>query len=506
MFEPAPSVLALDVGTSSVRAMVFDREARPIPEALVRVPHRPTPHAGGGATFDAEHLMERLLGTIDALAAQAPAPFDAVEAVGISTFWHSVVGIDAHGRAVTPLLLWLDMRSAPDAARLRAKLGFDATYQRTGCPLHAAYVPAKLAWLKRTDPDAFRKAERFVSIGELIALRLHGEAVVSPACASASGLLELRTGRWDARILDALGIGPERLGTVVPYDHRLRGLRPEMRTRWPRLGQIPWAPAIGDGATSSLGTAGVGSRRANRIVTMVGTSSSARAWLDGPPPATLPAGLWTYACAPHRTLMGGSLGAGGSLVQWLLETFRVGNLDDAEAEIAWALEGSDGIGSLTFLPYLAGERSPGWHDGARGVFAGVSLGTRPVDFLRAGLEAIAFGLADVVDRLEPALPGRAEVIASGVALLKSPVWVQLLADVLGRPVVRSPWKEASARGAAMVGLVAAGIAADLSEIPALASEPVPPSSARHARYREARARWRELYAQVIGPAAGFERR
>jgi gluconokinase len=205
--------------------------------------------------------------------------------------------------------------------------------------------------------------------------------------------------------------------------------------------------------------------------------------------------------------MGGSLGTGGNLVQWIVETFRIGNLQDAEAEIAWKLQGgvnetsgrteSDGIGHLAFLPYLAGERSLGWHDQARGVFANVSFNTQPVDFLRAGLEAVAFGMADVIDVLSPALSGNLEIVASGNAMVKSAVWIQILADVLGRPILRSPWKEASSRGAAMTALVAGGVAKDLADIPALPHEPVSPNLARHARYTEARARLRELYGKVI---------
>jgi len=407
------------------------------------------------------------------------------------------------------------MRSAADAASLRDELGAETLRNRTGCPVHAAYLPAKLRWLKRTDPGLFSRCARFVSIGELISLRLHGERVVSPAVAAASGLYNLRTNAWDPPLLDACEISASMLGSLATHDHQSKGLTPEFRARWPRLNDVPWLPALGDGLMSNLGTAGVGRRRANRIVTMVGTSSAARAFLEegardggAEPPDPLPHGLWAYRFMPDRSLLGGSLGSGGNLVQWIVETFRIGNLQDAEAEIAWKLEGgvtetsgrteSDGIGHLAFLPFLAGERSLGWHDRARAVFANVSFNTQPVDFLRAGLEAVAFGLADVVDVLSPTMPSGIEIVASGNAMVKSSVWIQILADVLGRPILRSPWKEASSRGAAMMALVAAGITKDLAEIPALPSEPVTPNLVRHARYGEARARVRELYGKVIG--------
>lgn len=494
-----PTVLALDIGTSSVRAMVFDGEARPLPEAFAKVPHRPTTHPGGGATFDALALLDRTCDAIDLVAARSPEAFARIAAVGVSTFWHSVVGVDERGIPVTPLLLWVDMRSTPDAGTLRETLGFEAVRQRTGCPLHAAYVPAKLAWLARTDPAAFASCHQFLSFGELLALKLHGEAVVSPAIASASGLLDLRTGIWDAPLLAALGLRPDRLGILVDSDFKLTKLLPESKARWKRLAEVPWVPAVGDGATGNFGTAGVGATREKRLVAMIGTSSSVRATLERQPPASIPRGLWCYRLAPARTLIGGSFGSGGNLVQWVLDTFKLSNLDDAEAEIAWSMQ-EGRIGSITCLPWLAGERSPGWNDEARGAFANVSFDARPADFLRAALESVAFAIADVVDELSPLVGGAAalEVIASGFALVKSPVWIQILSDVLGRPIVRSQWKEASARGAAMLALRAAGVVPDLDGIPAQVAEgePVAPSPARHERYVEARARNRRLYESL----------
>src|SRR5262249_4362816 len=158
---------------------------------------------------------------------------------------------------------WVDMRGAEDAARLRDEQDFERTRQRTGCPLHAAYVPAKLAWLRRVDPETFARCHQFVSFGELLALRLFGEAIVSPAIASGSGLLDLRKGVWDETLLGALAVKPDQLGILVDSDFASRKLLPDFRARWKRLAEVPWAPAVGDGATGSFGTSGVGPKREN---------------------------------------------------------------------------------------------------------------------------------------------------------------------------------------------------------------------------------------------------
>jgi gluconokinase len=155
---------------------------------------------------------------------------------------------------------------------------------------------------------------------------------------------------------------------------------------------------------------------------------------------------------------------------------------------------------LTVLPFLAGERAPGWAGHARGAIDGLSLATTPLEILRAAMEAVAYRLFLVFEMLRPLVPGDPLVVASGGALLRSPAWLQIVTDVLGRPVAACGVAEATSRGAALLALEALGAVRDLEEIPHFIQSPYLPDSRRQARYRRAIERQQELYAKLITPS------
>jgi gluconokinase len=192
--------------------------------------------------------------------------------------------------------------------------------------------------------------------------------------------------------------------------------------------------------------------------------------------------------------MGGALSDGGNLISWLRDTMRLPELEEAEEAIS-AME-PDAHG-LTFLPLLAGERGPGWTEGASGVIAGLSLGTKPEEILRAAMEAVALRLALIAEILESSLPGERDVIATGGGMLNSPTWRRIMADALGRPVTVSKVEEASSRGAALLVLEALGEIQDLEKLEAPLGETADPDPARHETYRAALARQRRLYDTTI---------
>jgi gluconokinase len=154
---------------------------------------------------------------------------------------------------------------------------------------------------------------------------------------------------------------------------------------------------------------------------------------------------------------------------------------------------------LTVLPFLAGERSTGWNANARAAIVGLSLHHRPIEILRASLESVAYRFAKIAYLLRQTVPGAREIVASGGALLKSPTWTQMMADVLGQPVVASQAAEASSRGAALLALEALGAIEGIEEAPALLGKKFLPQMERHQRYQEAMKRQDELYDLLIRP-------
>jgi gluconokinase len=471
----------------------------------------------GAAEHDPQALVDAVAACLDAIQPRSAA-LD-VEAIGIATYWHGLLGFDARGRPITPVYLWADTRSVAEAALLRGALDEEALHARTGCHLHSSYWPAKLSWLAREAPAPIARVARWGSVGELLEQAWFGEARTSLSIASATGLLDQARGTWDAEALAAAGIAPSELFPLVDRADGRRDLRSPWSARWPGLRSAVWLPAVGDGAASNVGA---GCVDPSRIALNLGTSAALRVMAVGgeavppasrpgdqsaaggeavPPPsrpddqsavASLPRGLWKYRLDRTRALVGGATSEGGNVYAWGREHLR---LPDDDAAIERALSERRPT-DLTVLPFLAGERSPGWRGEKRGVVAGLALDTTALDVLGAMMEAVALRLALIYDLLAPSAAAGHTIVASGGALDRSPAWAQMIADALGRPIVRSTEAEATSRGIALLALEAIGRLPRLDAAPPPLGETLVPDAARHARARDALARQRDLDQRV----------
>src|SRR5918998_3226513 len=215
--DRAPLIVALDAGSSSVRALAFDSLGRPIVDSEEQLPYALMMTPDGGATFPADALFDLTVQAIDGVIAHLGDAAARVTAVGSTSFWHSLMGIDATGTPTTPVFYWADTRSSPEATALRTELDADAVWQRTGCRLHSSYWPAKLRWLRRTDPDTFRRTSRWLSFAEYALGRLcQDEVGAATICmASGTGLLALHAMVWDAEMLEVSGIDADHLSPLV---------------------------------------------------------------------------------------------------------------------------------------------------------------------------------------------------------------------------------------------------------------------------------------------------
>ena len=203
-----PLILTLDIGTSSVRAMIWDRAGDWVKDWEAEIEHTMTVTPDGGVETDPDKLLKRTAKCIDLVLDKAGKDAASIGAVGISTFWHSLVGVDESGDPVTPLYTWADTRSHAAAAELKLKLDESAVHARTGCMLHSSYLPAKLLWLSETQPDGFARAHSWMSFAEYLFLKLFHTQVVSISMASGTGLLDQDSCTWDGEVIAALPIQP----------------------------------------------------------------------------------------------------------------------------------------------------------------------------------------------------------------------------------------------------------------------------------------------------------
>ncbi len=486
----APFVLAIDIGTSSLRTALFDRLGRMLKGMEAHRPLEVRTTSAGASEADPLRVVEGVGECLDEVLGRCGALQGKIAAVASCTFVSNVLGIDENHRPLTPLITYADSRASSEVAGLKRDLDEILVHDRTGCHFHSSYLPARFRWIARHQPEIFRQVKKWLSIGEYMELSFLGQAAVSYSVASWTGLLDRLALRWDPELLAALPIRAEQLFSLTDRTSPRQGLLPAPAKRWPALRAIPWFPAIGDGAAANIGSGCIGP---HRVAVTMGTSSAARI-VTALPVERVPAGLWCYRVDGKRSLLGGALNEGGSVYGWLKATLDFGKYADLEKDLAAMEPDSHG---LTVLPFFAGERSPGWAGHARATFHGLTLSTTPLQILRAGLEAVAYRIGLIFERLHPFLPNEAQVIGSGRAILQSSAWAGILADVLGRPLAISAIEEASARGAALLSLEALGALADLDEAPVFLREVRQPDPNRHGRYRQAMERQKILYEKLV---------
>ncbi|GCF10526.1 gluconokinase [Dictyobacter arantiisoli] len=490
----SPYILALDIGTSSTRALLFDATGSTVPGMVSQHTYQLTTTSDGEVSVGADMLVGVVAQTIDEVLKQAADLSSQIKAVAIDTFWHSLLGVDENNHPLTPVITWEDTRAFGAARELRKEFDEKAVHDRVSVRFHASYWPAKLRWLAQNQSEVFKQVKQWISFGEYLHRVFLGKSVCSISMASATGMMTTKTQQWDRELMRALDIRPEQLPQIGDVRDALQGLQGQYATIWPALHNIPWFPAIGDGASACIGTGCVTDK--DWSLTM-GTSSALRVVIEPGQISAPPLGLWMYFVDAKRAILGGALSEGGNLLAWLTKTMQLPELKDSEPKIAALAPDSHG---LTILPFISGERSIGWHAEARMTIAGLSIHTAPEEILRAGMEAIAYRLYAIHQALSTALQQDASehhLMASGGVLFHSNILRHIIADTLNSPIYPSQEQEASARGAALLALEALGIIPDLTKLQPNVLAPTQPDPKNEDIYRLAAARQDKLYQLLL---------
>ncbi len=479
------TLLVIDVGSSSARALLFDDDARLFEGSICSRRHDFQTDSGGLAIADAPQLRRLVESCIDETLTHRAAK--AIRAVGMATFAGNWLGLDERGAACTPLFTYADTRSRSRIPALLEKLSGDsgAYHQACGCLLHPAYLPAQYAYYRATNSKAELRIRRVSDIGGYLYRCWFGrEAPTSLSVASWSGLLdsEAKDWHWDyARLLvgDSLSA---KLPSLVDFDAVQVGLAEDYAARWPRLRDCPFFLALGDGAAANVGSGAVD---VSRIALTIGTTSALRVVKDI---KRVPDGLWRYLVAADMSLVGGATSEGGNVYQWVMEELLPG---DETLEAQLESRAADGHG-LTVLPLLAGERAPGWRADATGSIHGIGRHSTALDILQAHLEAVALRLSFVYDSLKT---DGAAVMAGGGALQSSPAWARMIADAFNSPIHLLSEAEITARGVALMMRRSLDGAALDAEAPAIARV-IEPEPERVQLLRRARERQADLYRRL----------
>ena len=446
---------------------------------------------------DAEAIQQATESAIDRALELAGKDADQIAAVGFDAMASTILGVDARHNPVTPVFTYADTRTAQDVDALQEIIDIDDAYQRTGVMQHTSYVPGRVMWLRRTEPEMFARITKWMDVSTFIFTRWFGSTSVpaSYSVSAWSGLLNRQELDWDTKMLNLVGLDRSNLPRLAPYTEEQTNLCPIYSMRWPQLAEVPFYLSVGDGAAVNIGS-GCTDRR--KIALTVGTTAAMRLIVDNTGDEStpvVPRGLWGYVLRGDLTLLGGAFSEGGNIVEWALRNLRLPDLDELNETLAGTVP--DGH-RLTILPFIAGERAVGWSTNATGVINGIRVSTSGLDILQALMESMAYRFSLVADLLNDEMDENRIFIAGGSAMTNSPWWLQTMADVLGEEVHVPCEEQATSRGSAILALNALGAWKELDDVMPDISAVYQPQGTHRAKYRAAIERQAELYESVIG--------
>jgi gluconokinase len=489
----ADVVLGVDLGTTSTKVVAFDCEGRSWGSQAVEYPlTEPEP---GQAVQDPDAIRDAVANAVRQVAAEARSAGASVCGLSFSAAMHSLIGLDAGGRPLTPSVTWADTRAAEQAERLRAGPGGLELHRRTGTPLHPMSPLPKLVWFREHEPGLFAAVSRWVGIKEYVLADLVGELAVDHSVASATGLLESATLDWSGDALEVAGISREQLPALVPTTHVFDRLRPDAAER---LGVDAATPIVIGASDGPLANLGVGAVTPGVAACSIGTSGALRVMVEKP--GVDPLGrVFCYALTRDRWVVGGAINNGGVVLQWAGDALAPDLEDDAtELLLHEAGRVPAGSGGLLMLPYLLSERAPHWSSLPRGAYVGLTRAHRREHLVRAALEGVCLQLALVLQSMRAAGNEVREVRATG-GFARSRLWRQLLTDALDLPVGFPAGHEGSSFGAALLGMQALGMvdSIDLAASLVRIEQTLTPDPRTAGTYRELLAVFGALYDALV---------
>ncbi len=445
-----PLFLGIDISTTGAKALLMDATGAVVTTATTPLPlYTPKPL---WSEQDPHDWWNGIVASIRQALKQAGATGDDVAAVGLTGQMHGLTLLDKDGNVLRPAILWNDQRTGAQCDEIRARVGKARFIQITGNDALTGFTAPKILWVRENEPEVYAKGAHVLLPKDYVRYKLTGDYAADKADSAGTILFDVKARDWSAEVLEKLEIprewlpetyeGPEVTGVISAEAAALTGLK-------------AGTPVVGGGGDQAAGAVGVGAVEPGIVGLVLGTSGVVFASTDAPyieKDGLLHAFCHALPGAWH--LMGVMLSAAGSL-QWHRDTLAPGvPFDELLAPAANVPAGAEG---LFFLPYLTGERTPYPDPLARAGFIGLTLRHTLPHMTRAVLEGVAFGLRDSMELIKGAGLGEIKQIRVSGGGAKSPLWRQILADVIGSELVTVNTTEGGAFGAALLAAVGAGV-------------------------------------------------
>jgi len=481
-------VMGIDVSTTATKAVLVDGDGSVAGVGLSEYEFQ-TPQPMWSEQ-DPASWWRATQGAIQSALVAAGATGAEVRAVGLTGQMHGLVLLDSDDQVLRPAILWNDQRTGAECREIRERVGLDRLIAVTGNDALTGFTAPKILWVRNHEPDTYAQAAHALLPKDYLRLRLTGEYATDKAGAGGTVLLDLAARDWSPEVLKALEIDPEFLPPTFEGPEVTGSITPEAAAA---TGLAAGTPVVAGGGDQAAGAVGTGAVAEGVVSLSLGTSGVVFVSTDRPryePQGRLHA--FPHAVPGRWHLMGVMLSAGGSL-RWFRDTFA----PDADYDelTSGAAEVEAGADDLTFLPYLTGERTPYPDPLARGAFVGLSVRHTMGHLTRAVLEGVAFGLKDGLDLMTKAGAEPPRQIRAAGGGIRSPLWRQILADVMNAEIVTVNTTEGAAYGAAILAAVGAGWHGDVAAATEawVSIDDVAAPSSDADRYVPMHRRYRELY-------------
>jgi xylulokinase len=490
----ASTLLGIDLGTTSLRALVVGLEGAVLGQASAPYPTA-QPHPGWTEQEPAD-WWQACCSALSDLRAQGL--LAQVKAIGLTGQMHGSVFLDRRLSVLRPAILWNDQRTAAEAAEIEERVGRRRLLAFTGNPAFTGFTAPKVLWLRRHEPGLFRRLRQLLLPKDYLRLRLTGELATDVADASGTLFFNVRAREWSGEVMRLLeldeGLLPAALESPAVSGRVTASAAAD-------LGLPQGTPVVAGAGDQAAGAVGAGAVSPGVVMVSIGTSGVV--FTAAERPAVERQGrlhAFCHAAPGLWHVMGVMLSAGGSFA-WLAST-----LSESEEHLSeLAGPSPPGAGGLLFLPYLSGERTPHADPLARGAFVGLTAAHGRGDLARAVMEGVAFGLRDCLELVRALrLPIREVRLIGGGA--RSPLWRQIVADVFGLPILGLEAEEGPAYGATLLAGVGAGVWRDVPEACRAAvrtATRVEPQPQTARLYDDLYGRYRDLYPKLKGSFAAL---
>lgn len=483
-------VIGIDVGTGSTKALGIDSKGNVHSSAHASyTTYQPQPDR---SEQDPEAIWAAVVQCIRRITKDLNS---SPKAISFSTAMHSLIGIGAGDKPITPMITWADNRASSIAEALYTTPKGKEFYRDNGTPIHAMTPLCKIKWFQENEPELFGRITRFVSIKEYIWYKVFGIWEVDFSIASATGLMDILKLSWNKEALNWCGITTEQLSDIRPADFSRQTSSSRVHDGFGTDANTQYYLGGSDGCMANIGSFAITHGKA---ALTIGTSGAVR--VASPKPIINDKAMtFNYRLDDNTFICGGPTNNGGGVLRWYAEKMLGKDLSssadyhDILDDVVSISPGSDG---LIFLPYIFGERAPLWNSEACGTFFGIrSTHTQP-HFTRAVIEGISMALHGIAELMENNGLAIDEVHVSG-GFVHSPEWLQVLADVFGKKICLVHTSDASALGAAYLALKSSGYIGDYTELKSKGGRDILPNSSNHEAYKAHQLKFNQLLESLL---------